>query len=200
MAEGQEPSEEQKLIKKAQQGGEEGAEAMNELLEIYQHIVYQSVFFRVRDIENANDITQKSMIKAWRKIGQFRGESQFKTWITRIAINMVNSHNKAENTKRARTVSIEDLQNKDGSEKTLDDFASKTPNQRRTLEAREKLEQIRMLAISHLSPNELDTYLLKYFEGASYKEIAETLEMKLNTVRTTLRRATEKMSKLLRDR
>jgi RNA polymerase sigma-70 factor (ECF subfamily) len=71
------------LINMARQGD---LQAFNQIVLHYQDALYEHVWWIVKDHEQAQDITQEAFIKAFRRLGQFRGGA-FKSWLLRIATN-----------------------------------------------------------------------------------------------------------------
>src|SRR5215475_10567362 len=66
-------------------------EALDQLVEEYQALVYALAFRILNDAEDARDATQETFLKVYRHFGNFRGEASLKTWICRIAINQARS-------------------------------------------------------------------------------------------------------------
>jgi RNA polymerase sigma-70 factor (ECF subfamily) len=79
----------QKLVEKAQKGDKQ---AFSLLVEKYQLKLYRLISRMVRDQSEIEDIVQDSFIKAYRAIGNFRGDSAFYTWLYRIGINTAKNH------------------------------------------------------------------------------------------------------------
>ena len=73
----------QKLVEKAQKGDKQ---AFSLLVEKYQLKLYRLISRMVRDQSEIEDIVQDSFIKAYRAIGNFRGDSAFYTWLYRIVL------------------------------------------------------------------------------------------------------------------
>jgi RNA polymerase sigma-70 factor (ECF subfamily) len=72
------------LIQRSQAGDEK---AFSSLLRPYIHLPYHVALRITGNREDAEDASQQSLLKAYTHIGQFQGDSQFSTWLTRIAIN-----------------------------------------------------------------------------------------------------------------
>ena len=79
----------QKLVEKAQKGDKQ---AFSLLVEKYQLKLYRLISRMVRDQSEIEDIVQDSFIKAYRAIGNFRGDSAFYTLLYRIGINTAKNH------------------------------------------------------------------------------------------------------------
>lgn len=58
----------------------------------YQHRIHQLISRFIRDPEEVLNVAQEASIKAWRALPQFRGDSQFYTWLYRIAVNCAKNH------------------------------------------------------------------------------------------------------------
>jgi len=78
-------SDEKSLIEAARNGH---PEAFNEIFRLYQKYLYNLMYQMSADAAKADDITQEAMIQAFRCLRDFRFESSFKTWLSRIAINL----------------------------------------------------------------------------------------------------------------
>ena len=79
-----ESTDESTLLQRAQAGDES---AFSSLLRPYVHMPYHVALRITGNREDAEDASQQSLMKAFTHIGQFQGDSQFSTWLTRIAIN-----------------------------------------------------------------------------------------------------------------
>ena len=72
------------LVERTQQGDQA---AFGLLVEKYQHRLAKLVSRYIYDSSEVEDVCQEALIKAYRAIGNFRGESAFYTWLYRIAVN-----------------------------------------------------------------------------------------------------------------
>jgi RNA polymerase sigma-70 factor (ECF subfamily) len=72
------------LVERARRGDRE---AFGELVERHQHAVFRTVLVALRSREDAEEVTQEAFISAMQKLGSFRGEASFKTWLLTIAWN-----------------------------------------------------------------------------------------------------------------
>lgn len=178
---GQEPSDAW-LVGRAQQGDRS---AFDLLVRKYQYKVINLVGRYVNDGEAA-DIAQEAFIKAWRALKGFKGNSQFYTWLYRIAVNTAKNHLVA----RGRRVASQDIDMADaelyGHTEYLSDVD--TPED---LAISDELERTVMHAIASLPPDLRTAISLRELEGLSYEEIAETMECPIGTVRSRIFRARE---------
>jgi RNA polymerase sigma-70 factor (ECF subfamily) len=114
-------AESSELIARAQQG--DGA-AFGELSRRFHPRAYQTALRILKNSEDAEDAVQESMINAYRHIGNFRGDSAFATWLTRIVMNMSLMQLRKRN--RRNNVSLEEPMGEDISLSEL--LASESPS------------------------------------------------------------------------
>ena len=152
----------------------------------YQYKVHAIVSRYIKDFDEVNDVTQEAFIKAYRAMGKFRGDSQFYTWLYRIAVNTAKNYLVSRNRRPpARDVEVDDAEYYAGSD-NLKDVASPE-----ALMYRDELEVVVDEAIREL-PEDLRTAVtLREFEGLSYEEIADVMGCPVGTVRSRIFRARE---------
>ena len=80
---------EETLIHQLKAGDEQ---AFRQLVESYQHLVYNTVLGIVQDVQEAEDVAQEVFIQVYRSISGFRGEAQLSTWLYRIAITKLQNN------------------------------------------------------------------------------------------------------------
>jgi len=171
----------------------------SELLFIkYQHRILALVGRFVPDFAEAQDVTQEAFIKAYRALPGFRGESQFYTWMYRIAVNTAKNYLVS----RGRKTPTRDI-DLDDAEFFADEANMKDIETPDGLLQRDQLQKVVFDAIEAL-PEELRMAVtLRELEGMSYEEIAEVMECPIGTVRSRIFRAREaidrKMQPLLAD-
>ena len=171
------------LVLRVQQGDKS---AYDLLVIKYQYKITQLVNRYVKDPSEAQDVAQEAFIKAYRALGNFRGDSAFYTWLYRIAINTAKNYLVA----RSRRSSDYEIDIDDAEQvhnipelKGLD-----TPEQHLLNE--EIVEAIKS-AIEKLPEEMRIAITLREFEGMSYEEIAETMDCPVGTVRSRIFRARE---------
>lgn len=171
------------LVERVQRGDRR---AFDLLVLKYQHKVQAIIHRFVHDSAEVNDVAQEAFIKAYRAIGKFRGDSQFYTWLYRIAVNTAKNHLVARNRRPpAVDVDVEDAEFYAGSE-YLKDVDSPEGELFRS-----ELEKAVFGAIEAL-PTDLKTAItLRELEGLSYEEIAEVMDCPVGTVRSRIFRARE---------
>ena len=175
------------LVAKVQNGDKR---AFDLLVIKYQHRIFAIISRYVKDSAEVHDVAQEAFIKAYRAIGNFRGDSAFYTWIYRIAINTAKNYLVSRGRRPpASDVDMDDAEFYAGSD-MLRDNAS--PEQQMM---RDQLETVVFKAIQSL-PEDLRTAVsLREMEGLSYEEIAEVMSCPVGTVRSRIFRAREHIDK-----
>lgn len=152
----------------------------------YQHKIIQLVNRYVKDPSEAQDVAQEAFIKAYRALGNFRGDSAFYTWLYRIAINTAKNY-LVSRSRRSFDYQV-DIQDAEQIENVPQLQGMETPE--RLLLNQEIVEVIKA-AIDKL-PEEMRTaIMLREFEGMSYEEIAVAMDCPVGTVRSRIFRARE---------
>ena len=152
----------------------------------YQHKIIQLVNRYVKDPSEAQDVAQEAFIKAYRALGNFRGDSAFYTWLYRIAINTAKNY-LVSRSRRSADYQV-DIQDAEALENAPQLQGMGTPE--RLLLNQEIIDTIKT-AIDKL-PEEMRTaIMLREFEGMSYEEIAEAMDCPVGTVRSRIFRARE---------
>ncbi|HUR87817.1 MAG TPA: RNA polymerase sigma factor RpoE [Ramlibacter sp.] len=160
----------------------------------YQRRIQRLIGRMVRDQDLVEDIAQETFIRAYRALAQFRGESQFYTWLYRIAVNTAKKA--LVDLKRDPTVSESALRG--GGDD--DDETSGVENELTSAETPETVLAAKEIAATVNSamealPEELrQAVTLREIEGLSYEEIAEVMNCPIGTVRSRIFRAREAIS------
>jgi len=180
----------EELVKRVQ-GGD--VAAFDLLVRKYQHRIAALIGRYISDWGEVQDVAQETFIRAYRAMANFRGDSQFYTWLHRIAVNTAKNHLVAHN-RRPPTdaIDVEDAEQFDSSIRLRD---SDTPERELM---RQQLEQTVMRAVEAL-PEELRLAIsLREVDGLSYEEIAERMGCPIGTVRSRIFRAREAIDRELR--
>jgi len=169
------------------QGGE--AEAFAELYALYRVKVFRLCFKMTRNDAEAEDLTQETFVKVLRHIGSFNGESQFSTWLSRIAINIALMKFRRKDSKKHE--SIDELIETDSG--TLQRHIAVTDaHQAFTVE---RIACARALA--QMSTEDRTILYLRDVEGYRCSEIAEMLGTTVATAKSRVFRARREMLFLL---
>ncbi len=184
------PETDQQLVERVQKGDKR---AFDLLVLKYQHKILGLVGSYVHDFQEVQDVTQEAFIKAYRAMGQFRGDSAFYTWLYRIAINTAKNHLVSKGRRPPDTdVDVYDAESYDGSY-PLKDLETPENNLQKS-----QVEDAIFGVIKNL-PDELRTAVtLREFEGLSYEEIAQVMDCPVGTVRSRIFRAREAIDKVIK--
>jgi RNA polymerase sigma-70 factor (ECF subfamily) len=157
--------------------------AERELYDAHVDRVYRLVYRMVDDPHRAQDYTQEAFIRAFRRLGDFRGDSALSTWICAIAISV--ALNGLRTLKRAREREV-----------GLDDVPAIGV---RTVEADPDLKVRLTLAIDRLPDGYRTVFVMHDVEGYTHQEIADTLGVQPGTSKAQLFRARARLREALAD-
>lgn len=149
---------------------------IDEWMRLYSSNVYLLAYSYVKDRGLAEDISQDVFIKCFKHLGQFRGEANIKSWIYRITVNT------AKDTLKSKSFNILKFP------KTFFENMKKSASSEDIFEEKDRNEALLQTVLS-LSAKYREVIILHYFEEQKTEEIAEILNVNLNTVKTRLARA-----------
>ena len=177
-----EPTDQQ-LVVRVQKGDKR---AFDLLVLKYQYKVHAIVARFIRDSDEVRDVVQEAFIKAYRALPKFRGDSQFYTWLYRIAVNTAKNYLVARSRRPPSSdVDLDDAEYYSGSDQLKDH--SSPENQL----FRDQLEVAINQAIVEL-PEDLRTALtLREYEGLSSEDIAAVMDCPVGTIRSRIFRGRE---------
>jgi len=184
-------NEDQALVERVQNGD---PQAYNVLVLKYQTRIGHLISRFVRNQADVEDVAQEAFIKAYKALKNFRGDSQFYTWLYRIAINTAKNH-LVSTGRRTPTGGTLDAQEAEQYEGAYALHETATPD--REIQA-EEVKQTVNKAIAAL-PEDLRTAItLRELEGLNYEEIAMVMDCPIGTVRSRIFRAREAVDKQLK--
>jgi RNA polymerase sigma-70 factor, ECF subfamily len=163
------------LVLAVQQGSED---AFRELVLRYQNYILTLIFRQVLNRATAEEIAQEVFVQAFKGLANFRQESSFKTWITRIALNRTTNYLKSRQGRNQRsTVDLDALQLESISGSDNDPVYQK------------ELLTAFTDCLATLSHALRECLVLIGLQSESYEEVAAKLAIPIGTVRSRLNRA-----------
>lgn len=157
---------------------------LNDLIDAHSDAVFHVAFGILHDRQHAEDVVQETMLRSWRSLGGFRGDSSERTWVLRIA------HNTAIDALRRRRdlatdpVDIPEIEDRS-------DPADRAAGMDSIAAVGRALAELDALSRSII--------VLREVEGMSYQEIADALDVPVATVKTRLLRARRTLQAAARD-
>ena len=189
------PQVEDPFIEKLKRGD---AAAFEKLVNERSGEIYGLLYRLTENGEEARDLTQETFLRAFQSINHFRGESDLRTWIYRIAINQArNRWRWWRRRRREATVSIDEPEiggGRLGLVATLKSPTARDPEQHTLQNERERALQ---KALSGLRRIYREAVVLRDIEGFAYEEIANTLNISVGTVKSRLARGRQELRRKL---
>mgnify|MGYP001818562441 CR=1 FL=1 len=164
------PMSEADLVREAQRGD---TAAFEELYRQHVSNVYGLCLRMCSNRGKAEDLTQEAFIRAWQKLGSFRRQSSFSTWLHRLAVNLVLGHLRSTGRWESRLTAIDSLPERS------DGGAAARPEHAVDLER----------AIAQLPPQARMVFVLHDIEGYKHHEIASLCGLAVGTSKAHLHRA-----------
>ena len=170
----------------AQKAAQNDMGAFEELYQRHNRRVYSLCLRMTGNVSEAEDLAQEVFIQLFRKIGSFRGESAFTTWLHRLTVNQVLMHF------RRKGVRLEQV-TEDGESPQQVVQGTENPSQMPVVD-RIALDK----AVSQLPPGYRAVFVLHDVEGHEHEEVARLLGCSVGTSKSQLHKARMKLRQLLR--
>jgi RNA polymerase sigma-70 factor, ECF subfamily len=167
-------------------------DAYGVLLQKYHDRLFRSVLSLTLSYDDAMDVVQDAFINAYQSLSQFKGDSEFYTWLYRIAFNSAMSMRR----KRRVMLSLNSSPDYFSELPTRDSHDCDMPSA--GLDRAESQTLVR-LAIAKLSAEHREVLMLKDMDGLKYEQIAEILDLPIGTVRSRLHRARFELKSILQE-
>ena len=177
------PESDQQLAKAAADGD---MAAFEELYRRHNRRVYALCLRMTQNQTEAEDLMQEAFIQLFRKIGSFRGDSAFTTWLHRLTVNQVLMHFRKRSVKLEKTT-----EEGDTPEQTV--MGTENPN---TMPVVDRIALDR--AIAQLPPGYRSVFVLHDIEGHEHEEVARMLGVAVGTSKSQLHKARMRLRALLK--
>lgn len=173
--------DQEKIIARARRGD---ADAFEQLVVAYRDQVFRLALRMCGSEADADEVAQEAFLSAWKALPNFRGESQFSTWLyqltTHAAIDLMR--------REKRQIAAADI--------TEVSAADPAPSPQQQAEQSEQREIVRD-AILQLAPEQREVVVLRFMEELSYEEIGAVLKLPPGTVKSRLNRAKAQLKEIL---
>ena len=181
----------QQLVVRAQHGDQQ---AFGLLVSKYQRKLARLLSRLIRDPAEVEDVAQETFIKAYRALGNFRGDSAFYTWLYRIGINTAKNYLVSQG-RRAPTRT--DFDSEEAETFEDGDLLRDINTPERMLLSKQIGETVNS-AMDDLPEDLRTAIMLREIEGMSYEDIAKMMDCPIGTVRSRIFRAREAVAEKLR--
>ena len=178
---------EAEAIERAKNGD---AAAFATLYALHKRRVYTLCLRMLGSVSDAEDMTQEAFLHLFRKLGSFRGESAFSTWLHRLTVNLVLMQLRK---KGLQLVSLEETIHPSDEDTPKRDFGARDPRLAGLVD-RVTLER----AVASLPPGYRMVFLLHDVEGFEHNEIATMLDCSTGNSKSQLHKARLKLREVLR--
>jgi RNA polymerase sigma-70 factor, ECF subfamily len=158
--------------------------AFDELVKTYYPRMVRTALRMLRDMEDAEDATQRAFTAAWQNLDKFRGDSAFSTWLTRIAMNEA----------------LSGLRRRRGEFVELEDSLAEVRESPEAELIRKETSQLLRMSLGQVKPVYRQAMHLRLVNDMSVEEIAGRLKMPVNTVKVHLYRGRQSMKAFLEER
>jgi RNA polymerase sigma-70 factor (ECF subfamily) len=170
----------------AQRAGKGDMSAFEELYRRHHRRVYSLCLRMTQNVSEAEDLAQEAFVQLFRKIGSFRGESAFTTWLHRLTVNQVLMHFRKRSVRDEKTT-------EEGETPDQAVMGTENPNRMRVVD-RIALDN----AIAQLPPGYRTVFVLHDVEGYEHEEIGRMLGCAVGTSKSQLHKARMKLRNLLK--
>lgn len=168
------------LIKAFNEGDET---AFNDIVNRHKEKVRNLIYLNLGSTSSIDDISQEVFLSVYRKLKQFRFQSQFTTWLYTITINKIRDH-----VRKQKIMSVFSAFSSDDTENVVEPGSFK--------ENFDVNEMVRD-AVAKLPRKLKEPLILRDFEGMSYQEISDATGIEIGTIKSRIFRARESLKKML---
>jgi RNA polymerase sigma-70 factor (ECF subfamily) len=169
------PSDEE-LVERFQNGE---PSAFDTLVRRWERKLQGAIYRLVGPGDDVRDLSQETLLKAYRGLGTFKKEARFSSWLYQIALNVC--RDRMRRTRGKSYVSFDELS------EVGEAAGDAGPSALELIEARDLSRQV-AAAVAALPEEQREVVVLKEYQGLTFLEIAETLDVPLSTVKTRLYR------------
>jgi RNA polymerase sigma-70 factor (ECF subfamily) len=171
--------------------------AFNEIVTRYRDRIFSIAIGLLRNRADAEEITQDALVRAYRGLARFRGDSSLATWMHRITVNLArNRYWYFFRRRRQDSLSLDHALGEDGGGSLADVIAADEPDPAQ-LAVRDEFSEHIAAAMAQLDAPQREILALRNLRGLSYDEIADQLRINVGTVKSRIARARENLRERL---
>ena len=171
--------------------------AFEELVRQYKNPLLNVCFGYLKDIDDAEDITQEVFLEVHKTISDFREESSLYTWVYRIAISRsLDELKKRRSLKRAAY--FEKRIRSDAADLEMSQTASDSQTPEEDMIQKQQQNFIDA-CLKELPDTQKTAFILSQQDGVSYKEIADIMEKSLSSIESLVHRSKQNLRKIMED-
>lgn len=174
--------EERQLIEKVLAGN---LEAFNQIVKSYQRPIYYLALRMLKNPESADEVTQKTFLKAYRALSGFQFKSSLKTWLSAIALNL------------CRT---ELMRPKRDMVELPEQLPDTNPHDERELDELDHRKKTLQLGLEELPQRQKEVVMLRIYQELPFKEIAEALNSTESAVKVNFHHAMKSLKEWIANR
>ena len=163
--------------------------AFDQLVLRWDRKIQGAIYRLIGSEDEARDLCQEAFLKAYRGLGGFKGEARFSSWLYQIALNLCRDRMRR---RKGRTLVSLDALEADGQAPVLRDDTTALD-----LALTRDLERHVKAAVMALALDQREVIVLKEYEGLTFQEIADVLDLPVSTVKTRLYRGLDKLKERL---
>lgn len=179
-----------KTVHKAKKGNKK---AFGELVNKYYDMVFGISYGVMRNREQAKDVAQDVFLKVYRDLYKFEEKSKFKTWLYRVTVNA--ALDQVRKRKPTRSLDMTDASTEDDTKPMVLEDGAAGPRDRAS---QEELKVLVKRTLDDLSEEHRSVLVLREWQGLSYEEISETLEIEIGTVMSRIFYARKKLAEVIK--
>jgi RNA polymerase sigma-70 factor (ECF subfamily) len=189
-----ERTDERSLIRAAQRGDQD---AFEQLVRQYDANVLRMAYNLLHSHEDARDVYQEAFLRVYRKLGEFRFDCAFSTWLYRIVTNLCLDQIRKRKVRKEEASSVETANGEMNRLQFVPEGRADVDPQRQLLssEVKGRIENV----LEDLSPRERLVFEMRHYQGMRLRAIGETLGVTEEAAKNCLFRATQKMRAALSD-
>jgi RNA polymerase sigma-70 factor (ECF subfamily) len=169
------------------------------LFETHFHTIQKFFYHKGFDLEDSRDLSQTTFLRAYQAFADYRHQGQALSWLLTIARNVWRNQIREMGTqKRKATVHTIDGWDDRVRDPSIEPSANSVQNPLKRLLSREQMAHVNK-AVEELPRQMKNCFLLRFYQGRKYREIAELLQLDLQTVKSHLHQARKRLAKNLEE-